>query len=47
MKGNRAKALKLKPIKYPAGLNQSEKAIYDTFYDSVESDLRSVGKRSK
>lgn len=47
MKGNQAKSYKIKPEKYPVGLNSKEKLIYDTFYDSVESDLRKIGKRSK
>lgn len=36
-----------KPVKVPQGLNQKELLMYNRFYNSVESDLRAVGKKSK
>lgn len=41
------KAALLSPKRYPSGLTSQEKRIFEAFYDSVESDLQSVGKRSK
>lgn len=31
----------------PKGVNQNEQKLWNSFYASVEKDLRSVGKRSK
>ena len=36
-----------KPVKVPQGLNQKELLMYNRFYNSVETDLRAVGKKSK
>lgn len=39
--------LNYKPSKVPTGLSTREADLYNTFYSSVESDLRAVGKKSK
>lgn len=39
--------LNYKPVKVPKGLNQKELLMYNRFYNSVEGDLRAVGKKSK
>ena len=36
-----------KPVKVPQGLNQKELLMYNRFYNSVETDLRAIGKKSK
>lgn len=39
--------LNYKPLKVPAGLSPREVDLFNRFYNSVESDLRAVGKKSK
>lgn len=47
MRAKRQNRINYRPQNIPHVLNQKEQTLYIRFYNSVETDLRAVGKKSK